>query len=488
MKKSPIYLGARMALCASALALGVGGAFAQDTDDAIVIGQKRQIESKVLKETRALWISTPSGYDAGEESYPVLYVLDGPDHFHHTSGTVGFLARNGRIPEMLVVAIPNTDRTRDLTPLSPIEEDRERFPSHGGADDFLRFLSDELIPFIDESYRARPYRVLVGHSFGGLFAVHALTTRPEVFSAYIAISPSLGWADQMLVPQAEAFFEATPELQADLFMTVGNEGGALLGGVRKLSGILDETTPKGFRWGFNLMEEETHGSVPHRSTYQGLEATFRGWSLTNALATFDQGELEAIDRFYRDGGKRFGYERETPASTLFDLGFRLIEAERLEEAGTVLQRDPDTPAPSTLLDRLAAAYAEKNDEENARDYYARSLKANPANENAKKKLTELGVDVATLIPEVVVAPEVLATYVGKYQRTPSLVLSITLEESRLMVQATGRPKAELIAVSETRFALTPVDAQLEFHADDEGNVDRLVVIQFGQEVPAKRIE
>ena len=489
MKKLPIYLRARMALTVGALLGLAGGALAQETDDAIVIGQKRQIESKVLNETRALWISTPSSYDAGEESYPVLYVLDGDAHFHHTTGTVGFLASNDRIPEMLVVAIPNTDRTRDLTPPSQLEEDLETSPTHGGADNFLRFLSDELIPFIDESYRTRPYRILVGHSFGGLFAMHTLTSRPEVFNAYIAISPSLQWSDQGLVGQAETFFESTPELEADLYMTVGNEGGALLGGVRKVSGILDESTPKGFRWGFKLMEEETHGSVPHRSTYQGLEAIFHGWMLPDALALFDDGGLEAIDKYYLIGGRRFGYERETPANTLFMLGFRLIDAERLDEAATVLFRDPDSPPPSMIVDRLAAGYAEKNDEENAREYYTRSLKANPGNENAKKKLTELGVDVAALIPEVAVAPDVLATYVGKYEFTPALILSITVEGSKLMGQATGQPKYELIAISETRFAAIGIDAQLEFHADDEGSVDRLTLILPGQEVlPAGRIE
>ena len=118
MKKTSSCLQALLvlALCAGILAVSAGAAPPQDVDDPIVIGNKRQIESKILNETRPLWISTPSSYDAGEERYPVLYLLDGNAHFHHTTGTVGFLSSNDRIPEMLVVAIPNTDRTRDLTP------------------------------------------------------------------------------------------------------------------------------------------------------------------------------------------------------------------------------------------------------------------------------------------------------------------------------------------------------------------------------------
>ena len=178
----------------------------QETNDAIIIGNKFQIESAVLDETREIWISTPQSYQISEESYPILILLDGDAHFHHTTGTVNFLAANDRIPEMIVVAIPNTDRTRDLTPASRNSDDIENNPTQGGADNFLRFIGEELMPYIDENYRTRPYRVLIGHSYGGLFAIHTLISQPEYFDAYIAISPSLQWSDQDLVAQAETFF------------------------------------------------------------------------------------------------------------------------------------------------------------------------------------------------------------------------------------------------------------------------------------------
>ena len=73
-----------MTLCVVVLSGAANAALAQDDDDLIVIGKKRQIESKILEETRALWISTPASYDLLEESYPVLYLLDGDTNFHHT--------------------------------------------------------------------------------------------------------------------------------------------------------------------------------------------------------------------------------------------------------------------------------------------------------------------------------------------------------------------------------------------------------------------
>ena len=373
--------------------------FSQEVGEPVVIGERFEIESEILGETRPVIIGKPRGYEDGDDHYSVLYVLDGDGHFHHTTGTADYLARNRRMPGVIVVAIPNTDRTRDLSPPSTDESAAEDFPTHGGADNFLRFISDELMPWMDDKYRTRPHSTLIGHSFGGLFALHALVTRPEVFDAYVAISPSLQWDDQRLVTQAAAAFEHTPELTADLYMTVGNEGGALLGGVRKLSGVLDEHAPRHFRWAFRLMEEESHGSVPLRSTRQGLEAIFDGWNLHDVVATFDRGGLAAIDDYYRKGGARFGYERETPPGTHAGLTFQLISAGRLDDAAVVLLRDPEAqPPPAFLLVQLADAYAERDDDEQARDYYVLSLEANPTLESARRKLTEMGVDVAAIVP------------------------------------------------------------------------------------------
>lgn len=164
----------------------------------------------------------------------------------------------------------------------------------GGAANFMRFFGEELIPHIDSTFRTHDYRMLVGHSFGGLFAVHALVHDPDLFDAYIAISPSLQWDEQMLVSQADAFFRDTDALAKTLYMTTGNEGMGLTGGVLKLAGVLTEHTPAGFEWDSRIMSEETHNTVVHRSTRQGLEFVFRHWGLRDVVALYDSGGFEAI--------------------------------------------------------------------------------------------------------------------------------------------------------------------------------------------------
>ena len=185
------------------------GAGAQSQASPVVIGEAVHIRSSVLKEERTLLISKPAGYEDGADRYPVLYVLDGETLFRSSSAIAEFLAASERIPEMLVVAIASgsfQQRTRDLTPPSSAEIDNRFSPGNGGADAFLSFVADELIPLVDKTYRTRPYRVLAGHSFGGLFAIHALTAKPNLFNAYIAIDPTLSWNSGAVVEEAESFF------------------------------------------------------------------------------------------------------------------------------------------------------------------------------------------------------------------------------------------------------------------------------------------
>jgi predicted alpha/beta superfamily hydrolase len=395
IRKRSLYL---VALMAQLVAISARG---QTHAADVVIGKVTHIRSYVLNEERTLFISKPAGYEDGAERFPVLYLLDGETHFRFTSGIVEFLAANDRIPEMLVVAIASgsfTQRTRDLTPPSSAEIDKRFHPSSGGADAFLSFLTGELVPFVEKTYRTRPYRVLAGHSLGGLFAIHALAANRKFFNAYVAIDPSLAWNDGAVVAEAESFFTRTKELQADLYFTASNEGGTVPGGVRRLAAILDEKAPAGFRWNFEWMKQEDHGSIPLPSIHKGLDTIFDGWHLTDPLELFDKGGLEAIHRHFREGGRRYGYDRTTSPFTVSMVVHGLMRMGRLQEASEVLLHDLKAyPPPWNQLDALARRYSDRGDIERAVRYYRLSLKENPHNEWAKRKLQEMGASVADTV-------------------------------------------------------------------------------------------
>ncbi len=140
------------------------------------------------------------------------------------------------------------------------------------------------------------------------------------------------------------------------------------------------------------MKEENHGSIPLRSIHEGLDTIFGGWHLTDPLELYDQGGLGAIHRHFRDGGKRYGYDRTTSPCTVSLVVAGLIGAGRLEEAAEVLLHDSETyPPPWNQLDALARFYSDRGNVEQAIHYYTLSLKENPQNEWAKRKLAEMGV-------------------------------------------------------------------------------------------------
>lgn len=374
--------------------------WAQGQTSPIIIGETVQLESKTLKESRSLLISKPPGYDSSADRYPVLYLLDGETHFQYTSAMVNFLADDDRTPEMLVVGIDSEDtnhRTHDLTPPSSDETDNRFSPGNGGAESFLSFIADELVPFINKNYRTRPYRLLVGHSFGGLFGIYSLVKRPHLFNGYIVADPSLDWNKQAVTMEAESFLSTTSQLQADLYLTVAGDAAgtepAIVAALRKKS-------PLGFRWHYEQMKDEDHMSIPLPSIYRGLEVIFEDWNLTRPITLYDQGGLDTIHNRFREAGKRFGYpERDVPPFTISILVAELIKTGRLDEASKVLLHDPVSyPPPWNQLDALARNYEKRGDTVNAIRYYRMSLEKNPQNEFARKKLLEKGITLPATKP------------------------------------------------------------------------------------------
>lgn len=371
---------------------------AQDGSRNIVIGEEKAIFSETLNEERILYVGKPDSYGQGEESYPVMFVLDGEAHFQNAAVLARFLARNQLVPEMLVVGIGNTERARDMTPPAKDPFTVEQVPEHGGAANFQAFIAHELMPWLDENYRIRPYRILVGHSLGGLFAIESLITRPELFNAYIAISPSLQWDGQQVVQRAEAFFGDAAELHARLFVALGNEGGRLASGARNFSGVLEEKAPADLTWHFAHMPQETHGSVSHHGIYQGLEFIFADWTLRDPFEVYDKYGLDALERFFQASDRKYGFERGMPENILGGIAVQLEGAGRLDEVMDLLSRSDTLQPPPRFLLRVAGRYRQAGRAERAAEVYRQVLESEPGNEAARQALAELGSSLSDPLP------------------------------------------------------------------------------------------
>lgn len=323
----------RVVAVAVSLLAGTGGAAAQDP---LTMGEVFAIDSKVMSERRQVIVWTPPGYAAGTASFPVLYLTDAERQFGHTVTTVEFLSRNGRMPPMIVVGVFNTDRTRDLTPYKDKEDDVQ-LPTAGGADRFLRFIETELVPWVEGQYRTQRFRAFAGHSFGGLFAMHALATRPDLFNAIVAVSPSLPWRQGEAVTRIDAMLGQQRTLKASLYVTLGDEGAAMKSGLDRLRTVLEEKAGKGLRWDLVEMLDEDHGSIVLRSHYNGFEKVFDGWRLPRERNGTFKGGWKGVQAHYARLSDRLGWQVTPPEPTINALGYAALGGREFDEALEYLQ-------------------------------------------------------------------------------------------------------------------------------------------------------
>jgi len=248
-----------------------------------VLGVIDEIHSKQLGEQRILNIYLPEGYNKNDTiKYPVTYLLDGSadEDFIHVAGLYQFSTFEWvrRAPESIIVGIATVDRKRDFTYPTAIQTDKDKYPTSGHSDQFIAFIEKELQPFIEKKYKANDTRTLIGQSLGGLLATEILLKKPEMFSKYIIISPSIWWDNGSLLNQSSPILEASFLQQTDIYIAVGKEGLAptALPRVMEVDANLllekiktsKSTAIKSY---LDYLPLEDHGTISHQAIYNALK-------------------------------------------------------------------------------------------------------------------------------------------------------------------------------------------------------------------------
>jgi len=234
------------------------------------------IHSEILNEERQIYVYLPQGHDETGEVYPVIYLLDGHRLFNVTSSFVEYYSKSSRIPPMIVVGIASTDRRRDFTP-TVREGDGRRPSGGGGADNFLNFMAKELFPRIESKYPTRDYRILIGHSLGGLFTVHALISQPSPFRAYMALSPWFGPGDDALLAKIKSFLKERASPTKLLFTAhepINRDDTEER--INTFIDMLQEHRQEELEWEYKLYEDADHMNLPLKAIPHGLDFFFPG--------------------------------------------------------------------------------------------------------------------------------------------------------------------------------------------------------------------
>lgn len=217
MKKTLLTILITMVVAIIAMVTLLGIIDQMDQQEADVV---EEIKSDILGEQRTLLIHLPQAYDPSR-NYPVMYVLDGSSQDFRMAGIAEMLNRAEVVQDMIIVGVPNIDRNRDLTPHYILQDtDSEDF---GKGDKFLSFLIDEVIPFIESKYPVNQYRMLAGHSRGGLYTFYAYLEQPKIFDAYFCFSPAFWRDNSVILEKTEEFYSSVRKENPFIFMSLGTE-------------------------------------------------------------------------------------------------------------------------------------------------------------------------------------------------------------------------------------------------------------------------
>ena len=341
------------------------------------------LDSTKVGESREFWVALPDRYFQTADRYPVVYMMDGD--FNFNSGVIGglrYAAQLGDIPDFIVVGIKNTNRSRDIFPQEIVYGDGSR--DGGRANQYLDFIRDELIPYVEKAYRTERFRVLYGTSNTGFTTVYALFRNPEMADAYVAASATL----------------AVPAFQDDLERRVREFGGGTrqlllvtgeydLPTIHSLNGALEEligsTAPAGLTCRLSIIRNGEH--VPAESLLSGLRDLFAGWKITQRLSAASFSEIRA----QVDGRlTKFGVPGRLPEDGLRDLGATLLREKKHAKAIEVLlYRAESYPDSAEAQISLGEAYQQAGNPLKARDCYRRALSLAPGDPAATTKLREL---------------------------------------------------------------------------------------------------
>lgn len=361
--------------------------YSQDNSE-VVIGTKHHLYSETLSEQRSFWVNLPASYSLevnNYKRYPVLILLDGDAHFMACAGVARFMSASDKIPEMIVVGIKNVNRERDYTP-DKIETVRKN--DFGGGDNFLAFLEKELIPELDRQYRTEPYRILSGHSLGGLLAVHTFMKKNTIFNGFISIDPSLGtWDEPTIDKKVGAVSDSS--FGRVIYIASANSGSRKARNEDRHVLLFNKLKEKGnghLVGKFEYFENEDHRSVPLIAWHQGLSHIFEGYKYFYS----EDSSINDLKNHYDKISSRLFYPIKPPERLINRIGYRILYSRNQDERMNALDyfrlNTSNYPASYNAFDSLAEAYAKLDNAQEAIVNYKKSLLLNPENDHAKAQI------------------------------------------------------------------------------------------------------
>ncbi|MFP2996825.1 alpha/beta hydrolase-fold protein [Spongiivirga sp. MCCC 1A20706] len=318
---------------------------AQINTESNIVGSTILIKSNVLNQEREIQVFLPKSYSSSEKKFPVLYILDGQRYFLHGVSLQKTFVEFKQSPEFIIVGI------------SKLSSDRNRNYSANSMN-YLNFIKNEVIEYIDSQYRTSKNRMLFGWAYAGGFVLETMVTEPNLFDSYIAASP---FPLHQKVDKVDSLLRKNTTFSKLLCFTSETNEGVVKEGTRELNKLLSEKAPNTFNWSFEELQGEEHRSTPFTTLYRGLKRHFDFYPELqfNSLEEFIKaGGLNFVYDYYKKRALKYGFSSDLSDWTMFSITRNAMRANSLEQFEKLVNEFKPTGYIKRLRENRACSIAE----------------------------------------------------------------------------------------------------------------------------------
>ena len=370
----------------------------------IVIGKEITMFSDTLNQERTILMHFPKSYNDtiyAPKNYPLLFLLDAQEHFQLATGIINFMSNrldSKLIPEFIIIGINSENRIADYTPtnstINPEGDFVDEFKVSGSSNEFLSFIEYELLPKIINDYRTLPFKILTGHSLGGLIAASDFISDGSLFDGYIAIDPSLWWDNGLLTKIVESSeFNQVEHSTKKMYISGANNSNSTLDTTamrinqEKFYKAIKSKENIASKVKYEIFENEDHGTVPLSSFYKGLQFIFENYKMNGMLGA----PANDIQEHFNNISKTIGLKLRPEERVIDILGnYFLKSTKEIEKAISYFELNV-TNYPNSYHAYYSLANAESSNGQlaKAKRNYEKSLELKPDYKIAQEDLKKL---------------------------------------------------------------------------------------------------
>jgi len=298
--------------------------------------------------------------------------LEGNIHYKHAVISIEKIQKSGWMPASIIVAITDNEgtNTRDYRQES---------------DNFLRFINQEMQPFVAKNFRINGFKTLFGHRDSGKFVLETFIKDPDEFDNYIAANP---YFRKGLITKFEDLLDKNKTLNQSLYFSMGtvlDNGSYNVKPTEELAELLKKKAPKSLQWKYQYLPLHGAHSSANVTLYDGLSVTFAdylGLPIYNYQDFVDVNRMEGVKTFFLERAKKYHISDEVDEGTFMGLGFMFMDGcNPIEAVELIVDAIKNNFPESVQLYRvLGRAYLKMEDNEQAFKAYEKMvLKAKQQN-------------------------------------------------------------------------------------------------------------